>query len=330
MNKNISIKLNPYLGCSNNLIDLFAVIGYDEKILLDNSPNILQNDNIKLSVISQIKSNFLKSKVCFDIIINQIYPEKPKIIKILKSVKKPKESNVIFSSCFDSLDGQDKIFYSCYALRFYEKYIDKNSKEEYYLPKSFLIYSQYPYFSTFKSICNTLLEYIYKEIIPIEILIHCLVNYVPSPINNKLYIKDFGTNIIKIPKLTGYPYIDFDLCKIINSIKINEFIKIYILIFIEIDLLFFSPNLEKLNILMFALYILNYPLTDSMYFWHINSISKDELSEDNGTLSTCYKGVNINYNSNINLSDYKRSLYFIVDLENKKKYIHCIKKDKLY
>ena len=42
-----------------------------------------------------------------------------------------------------------------------------------------------------------------------------------------------------IPKLTGYPYVDFNLGKVLTSVNLNCFIKIYILIFLEFDLLFF-------------------------------------------------------------------------------------------
>ena len=74
--------------------------------------------------------------------------------------------------------------------------------------------------------------------IPIEILIYCFVNYIPSPINNNIILRDLELNIA-IPKITGYPYVDFDLAKIINSIPLKDFIKIYILIYLEIKLLFF-------------------------------------------------------------------------------------------
>ena len=110
---------------------------------------------------------------------------------------------------------------------------------------------------------------------------------------------DFRPNI-SIPQLTAYPYIDFDLCQIFNSIPIKEFIKIYILVFLELDLLFFSPNLEKLNLFMYIQYIFNYPLLDSTYFWHIKSISqKDFKFGDQFLLGSVFLGDNTNYSSNI-------------------------------
>ena len=324
MYEDIKINLNPYLGCSDNLIEFFAIFGYNEEMLA-NEKNIVENqDSFQLSLISIVKSETLSDQIDFKGIIKQIYPETPKIIKITKSIKKPIESSVIFSSCFDTLDGEKKVFHSCYALRLYEIYIKNNI--EYYIPKAFLIYSQYPYFTTFYNICSILLEFNERGSIPIEMLIHIFVNHIPSPINNNIILLNFEPHIF-IPKLTGYPYVDFNLGKIFNLISITEFIKIYILIFLEVDLLFFSPYLDKLNMSMFIFYILNYPLTDTNYFWHIKSISKEDLDDGDDTVFSSFKGVNTNYNNTINLEEFA-SLSFIIDLENKKKkLINCIKQN---
>ena len=153
--------------------------------------------------------------------------------------------------------------------------------------------------------------------------IYNLVNFIPSPINNNILLVNFQPKI-EIRKLTGYPNIDFNIGKIFYTTTIIEFIKMYILIFLEIDLLFFSDDLEKLNMTMYILYILNYPLTDSNYFWHIKSISKEEMDLGDESPNTSFKGVHIKYNNDIDLSIYE-NLSFIVDLENKnKKFVKCI------
>ena len=315
----IKIKLSPYLGCSKKLIEFFGIIGYEEETIKRNLLNTTPNpDELKLTflslVISDISFNFIPAYF-----IKQIYPDKP---PILKSNICPRPDNIIFSLCFDSLNGGRKIVNSGFALRFYER-IKTINNDVYFIPKAFLIYSQYPYFSSYYRICEKILNstdkrYADKDF-PIEIFIHCLVNYFPSPINNNLILKDFVPNII-IPKLTGYPYADFNLGKVLTSVNLNDFIKIYILIFLEIDLLFFSPNLEKLNIFMFALYILNYPLTDSNYFWYIRTISLEESEEDGiikeGTFTT-FKGVNCEFKPEIDLSNYT-GLDFVIDIEDKK------------
>ena len=318
----VKVNLAPYLGCSKKLIEFFAIIGYEEEEIKRCAGNMINNQmKIDLTFLSIIISDF-SYDIATDYIIKQVYPDKPKIIE---SESSPKQDSIIFSTCIDSLDGEKKIFNSCFAFRFYEKIEIPKRGEIFYIPKAFLIYSQYPYFSTYRRICEKI--YLSSEQqsedkeFPIEIFIHCLVNYFPSPINNNIILKDFSPPVI-IPKLTGYPYADFNLGKILSLINLVDFIKIYILIFLELDLLIFSPDLEKLNIFMFALYILNYPLTDSNYFWHIKTISLGDITSGEGddTVTTSFKGVNSIINTNIDLSDFK-ALNFVIDLENKKQTI---------
>ena len=318
MYKDISIKLNPYLGKSNNLIEAFAIFGYQENMLLEYGSNIIENqDNLDISLISCVISDLPSNTFNPYIIQKQIYPEKPKIIEYQQTLP-PRISRIVFYSCFDSLDAKSKITYSCYALRLYEKYIHPSSRT-YYVPKAFLIFSQYPYFTTYDKICLNLLDIINNNSanIPIELLIYLLINYVPSPIINNLSIKLFPNKpAMYIQKLTGYPYVDFDLCKILNILPIDEFIKVYILIFLEETLLFFSPNLSKLNLFMFILNILNYPFNDTMYNWHIKSINIKDLEDGDDPIRS-FRGVNAPYNKNINFSNFK-TLKYIIDLESKK------------
>ena len=339
MIENISVKLTPFLGASKNLIEYFGIIGYEEKLLSDYSSNILENEqNLKLSVIYNIESNLSNNLFNINDIIEQIYPYKPIIIKNIKNVKSdmtgPGPSPIIFYSCFDSVEGNKKIIHSYYALKYYEKYIDSNSKNEYYIPKALLIISRYPYFTIFHKICLNLYNYYkVKDIeniekqIPIEILLFYIVNCISSPIDKNINLKIFPKDKIKIPKLSGYPYVDFNLFEIINEISIKEFLKIYILIFLELDLLFFSSNHEKLNAFMFILYILNYPLVDSSYFWNIRTLSKNRLKTFIQPNFTSFFGVNTDYDKSINLSGFL-GLTFVVDLENKKHNLMKIRENK--
>ena len=334
MFENIPIKLNPYLGNSKNLMEFFVIIGYEEQILVEYAQdNNLENDNLylEMSIISSVTSDLAYGVFDPNIIMKQIYPEKPKIIKITKKEKKPELSAVLFYSCFDSIKGENKILYACYALRFYEKFTILNSS--YYIPKAILIFSQYPYFTTFSNISLNIYEQIrnnkinnFNNNIPLEILMYCLVNYVPSPINNSLKLNLFeNKKPIIIDKLTAYPYIDFDLSKVYHLMPISMFIKIYILTFLEIGLLFFSPNLIRLNLFMYILHILNYPLIDSNYYWHIKSISKDEIKYGEDTINPTFRGVNAEYNDTLNFQNFK-NINFIVDIDNKD--IKCINEKK--
>ena len=338
LKNDISVQLHPFMALSKNLMEHFCIIGYKEEVLQELLPNIIgQEQQIKLSLISTIISDSSFKEFDFNMIIDKVYPEKPKIIK---NVNKPSTSSIVFSTCIKVNEKEKEIernFYSGYALRFYELY--QYNGIDYYVPKSFLIISQYPYFTQYHILCSFLYENfiekkIYKEginlldkgdkktnnkiNIPIELFIYCLLNYIPSPFNNELKIKLINNKYnMTFPKLSGYPYIDFDLCKIIREISFSKFLEIYILIFLEIPLIIFSDNIEKLNILLYALYILNYPLTDTFYLSHIYSISKDEMKYGFGKELLTFRGINTKYSRELNCSKFK-DLNFVFDADNKK------------
>ena len=341
MSGNTLVKLNPFLARSKNLIEFFVIVGYKEEELNEIGLRIPDKKNLKLSVISIITANSPINNISMDTIIENTYPDRPHIILNAKTENKPKPSCIIFTSCFNYNKEKDKevikSFYSCFSFRFYEKFIDYNNKKEYYVPKAFLIISEYPYFATFQKLClniyqncievqdniqankkNINKEYYITDNIPIEMFIHTFVNYIPSPLKNSIIINLFvNEDIITLPMLTGYPYIDYDLYKIINIIPINELIKVYILMFLEIPLLFFSQNLEQLNLFMYSLYILNYPLTNSSYFWHLKSISKYKIKIGDNNIGTSFLGIISDYNNKLDLSNFE-GYNFIFDIDNKK------------
>jgi hypothetical protein len=229
----ITINLSPYLGCSKHLIEFFAIIGYEEEAIKSFGMNFMEfQDQLELTFLSLDVAD-ISFEIATEYLIKQVYPDKPKIIK---GGPRPQSDSIIFSSCIDSVSGDNKIYNSCYAFRFYEK---MQTDEIYYVPKAFLIYSQYPYFSCFSRICEKIFkcnnDKNYEKRFPVDIFIHCLVNYFPSSLNTELILSDFEPEII-IPKLTGYPYADFNLPKVINCVGLNDFIKIFILIFLELDL----------------------------------------------------------------------------------------------
>ena len=343
MFKDDSVKLYPLLARSKNMMEYFLIIGYEERDL----PK--EKTSHEMSLISCISSDLSFKNIDINSIINKIYPNIPEITKNIKAIPREIES-VIFYNCENSKNEAKKICYSCYALRFYEKYNDN------YIPKAFAIISEYPFFTIFHRICLNLYEnfieknkenkenekiekkkenkedkenkenkenkekeiedYI-KNKIPIEIFLHCLVNYSVSPINSNIIFSVFKNDEpIIIPQLTAYPSIDFDLFSIINKVPINEFIKIYILTFLEIPLLFFSHKIDKLNLIMFALYILNYPLIDTTYFWYIYSISEIDMKKGFQHPGPTLRGVNINYSNELDISAFD-GLEFIVDFHKK-------------
>ena len=85
-------------------------------------------------------------------------------------------------------------------------------------------------------------------------------------------------------------------------------------------MLFFSSNLEILNMVMFILYILNYTCNDCQYFWFIVSVSKNNFVDENkfvGKIMATLLGVNTTYSEDFDTSAYG-NFHYIVDIDNKK------------
>ena len=339
------IKKYPYLGYSENLIEYFSIIGYSENFIPElistykqkfKTTNTTNNNNNQCSsknknpypptVLSSITSKTDYGIVDNELIITQIYPENPKLILSGLNQPTPEKSSVIYSFCFDSTDGKEKLFYTCFGYKFYELYQDPNTEDEYYIPKAFCIISQYPFFNAFYLICKNLYNSITNNTskIPFEILVYNIVNYIPSPMNSNLELYLFGNENEKIElnQLNGYPNIDFDLYEIFNLLPLNLILEVYMLSFLEQSILFFSSNLELLNTIMYIINMFNYPCNDTTYFWHIVSVSKKNLVEENrfvGKIMSSLLGVNTTYDDSINTFAFG-SYHYVVDIDNKKIY----------
>lgn len=271
-NQNSSIKKYMYLGDSPNLIEYFGIIGYSKSYissLVDSFKNIDTSPIILSSIIS---NNNYELQSDEDVIINRIYPSIPKI----KKESDPRQiSCIVFSSYFEKKrkDGKKakKIYYSCFTYKFYERYVH-NDKREYYIPKAFCILSQYPYFRTFFYICNNIY---YKKMIkiPIELFVYSIVNYIPSPINYSLNF-DFcsNKNVIKAPRLAGYPIIDYNLIKILSNFPMNLVVILFLAIFLEQKVIMYSSSYQLLNIFVYSLHIFNFPFNNNSYHNNIDSI----------------------------------------------------------
>ena len=336
--KELLIKKNPYMALSPNLMEYFAIIGYKESFV----PKILNSSKKKKNeytpmILSSIIPKSDYGLVDNKLIISQVYPENP--LAILNDKKNPlfeppSTTNMIYSFCFDSQDGKEKIFYVCFAYKFYEKYIfssDKNINEEYYIPKAFCIISQYYYFSTFKYICQNVLDLINDKynIMPLEIVVYNIVNFTPSPIHCSLELDLFGYAHNKesksriIRQMSGYPYLEFDLSELFNLLPLNLVLEIYLLFYLELSIIFFCSNLELLNIIMFIMFVLNYPCNDSPYYWHIVSVTEENFKGENqfvGKFMVSFVGVNCPYSSEFDTTPFGK-IHYIVDIDNKKCFI---------
>jgi hypothetical protein len=331
------IEKYPYLGYSPNIIEYFGIVGYQEEFIstiikeMSKTSFSIPNNPFSPTILNSVISSIDYGITDNDLMLKQIYPDNPNLIKANPyeyNEQLPPPSSIIYSFCFDSTDGKKKLFYTCYGYKFYEKYkIPNKMNEIYYVPKAFTIISQYAFYNTFHYICENLWEYIYSDIkkkLPLEIVIYSLLNYLPAPMNYNINLSIFDSLLnakpIKLEQLTGYPYIDFDLSEIFNLLPINFMLQIYILTFLEQKMLFFSQNLEILNMVMYIMFLLNYPINDSVYFWHIVSVSINDFHEENRFVSQVMDsllGVNALYDDRIDTSAFG-SYHFIVDLDNKK------------
>ena len=331
--EDLLIKKNPYMAVSPNLIEYFAIIGYKETII----PKIIdiykkKTNPLKPTILSSIISKSDYGLIDNKLIISQVYPDNPLVLFIDEANQinePPSTSNVIYSFCFDSQDGKEKLFYVCYAFKFYEKYTyrpTKNYKEQYYIPKAFCIISQYYYFTIFQHICKNIYNLIgdINNDMPLEIIVYNIINFIPSPIFYSLNLDLFSFSINEPSKylgqMSGYPYLEFDLSEIFNLLPLNLVLEIYLFTFLEISIIFFCSDLELLNMIMFIMFVLNYPCNDSPYYWHIVSVSENNFIGENqfvGKFMVSFIGVHHAYYPDFNVSPFGK-YHYIVDIDNKR------------
>ena len=143
-------------------------------------------------------------------------------------------------------------------------------------------------------------------------------NYLALRKSNSL--SDDGIPIIKFPQLSGYPLMDINLSFIFNLIPPEIIIEVFIFSFLEQDIIFYSTRPEVLNMVMFIFSNLNYPFNDSIYYWHILSVSLNNFMKGNSTFigKTCstLTGILNEYEPEV-LTTSKIREHFVLDIDNK-------------
>ena len=225
-----------------------------------------------------------------------------------------------------------------------------------FCPITYCILSEYPYFMKFTEICRNIKNQLSKETdeIPIDIILYNTVKYLPSPIksgiklnfgatfsgsfiktstykdNKKIEkdlnrkasnnIKDDGIPIIKFSQLSGYPLMDINMSFIFNLLPPDIIIEVFIFTFLEHDIIFYSTRPEVLNMVMFIFSNLNYPFNDSIYYWHVLSVSLNSFmtGSSNFVGKTCstITGILNEYQQNV-LTTKKIREHFVLDIDNK-------------
>ena len=221
-----------------------------------------------------------------------------------------------------------------------------------FIPTAYVILSEFPYFYHFKELCKHIVRQMKQETdgIPLEILIYNIVKYLQSPINKSINLtfiaplglpfKDKGNNLNEIlnplysisrednnripsmffHQLSGYPFMDINLSFLFNLIPPEIVVEVFIFAFLEHDIIFYSSRPEILNMIMYIFSNLNYPFNDSIYYWHVLSVSQDNFMNGTSTFvgKTCstLTGILNEYDPNI-LTTSKIREHFVLDIDNK-------------
>ena len=307
---------------------------------------------------------------------------------------KPISKKLVFSSnpqtgknSKKSINGIAFISY----FKFKQKKIYEKREYTYYIPYTFCITSEYPYFSSFSKLLECIHKlYTQKNIyIPIEIIMYYIISLSPSPLkadvvldlnkicsqekifgqlvgknnkenkesipkindnsnnvrdslknqgqneekgknkqnrssiqfkNNSKEIEDENKYIIEFNSLSGYPLIQYNLPKVLfNSLSIDKIIEIFLFMFLEKDVLFFSKNIELLTLTINAFLNLSFPLNDEKYYFIGCAISFDDFIRGDSDFGiknyTSVIGINDSYQPNYKNKNIKIEDHLAVDLD---------------
>ena len=349
---------------NNNYIE----IPIKEKIEILNEINF-KKDKLTLNYNNDLLINIIFPNNSTLIIMNKNY-QKEEILPY----------KVIFSFKSNQI-GNNLTIYKGLAYVFYLIFNYPDEDIIIFYQMAYCIISEFPYFTSFGLICQEIRNYTLKEneyILPTEILIYNIVNFTPSPIKNGIKLLIGGNiekNIIKqsinfsindnpfkdnsnddlikdtynynnyheinFQKLSGYPLIDFNLSLLFNLLPVDIILKTFICTFLEEEIVFYSDNIETLNMIMYIFSILNYPVNDTNYYYYILSVSQNDYINGNSMFTdkpfSSMIGVNSQFNIELEKGKKKDKFYFVLDIRKKtlqtiynKKEIEEIKNTEFY
>lgn len=288
---------------SPNLFEYFLIMGYEESYIQE---KIIKNFDTKM--INQFKEEKTKDKIIeifdekkcrnlptilFSIgsnfsypmkdeinIIQKVFPVPPSVFytSIENNIFEPHAINFIFTNI------QNVAVYIGYVYIFYEHRIIKE-KAKIFVPKAFVIISQYPFFRIFEKMFIELTEQFKKDQIqiPIEIQLYNIVNFIPAPINENINVTFFPScelydiimkcksdlDLIELNKkkqeyslkqLSGYRQSEIDLSSILYLFPVEVIIKTYLELLTGHTIAVFSSNISRLNSTIYIFQQLFYPL----------------------------------------------------------------------
>ena len=297
-------------------------ISFDESILMHCFPNgykiIKEDEQPKPQVFSFMLDNnfynlnypqkYLTCLICYESIV------KYKLLKVQEK-KYDNEEN----ANNNIINPIDKMNYTLKSRKTLSKSSDIVKHPDIYIPKCLLIMSLYPFFGEYEKIISELYNYslgiIHKEkkcqartslqgqkfkeinykndiLAPIDKLIENLLVELPIPPRG-FCTSEYNLNgekrLIKQNKMNELPIININLKRLFVDFEVGDIITIYNYLFLEGRILFFSEDIEILNIYIYGFLALLYPF---QYQYQIVTILPEKNFEIMESITPFIAGIN--------------------------------------
>ena len=137
---------------------------------------------------------------------------------------------------------------------------------------------------------------------------------------NQKKINVIESNKIEFKFLSGYPLIQYNLPKVLfQNLSIEKIITIFLYMFLEKDVIFFSKDILHLTLTINAFLNLNFPLNDEKYYFIGCAISLQDFTEGVSEFGmknyTSVIGINDSYTPEYRKKNIKINDHLVVDLE---------------
>ncbi len=302
--EDLEVKIEKYpMADSSNLLESFLILGYEETYFQEIIEKNLQLINISQemekidskmkkgsdnkyiykeykcrnlpTILGSITSNYEGEIFDGNQIIEKVFPIPPSIYYGIQDTIPVESTNVVFTNI------QNNVVNIGYAFIFYENKI--LNKLKIYIPKAFVIISQYPLFNIFNHLCLEVRKlYSNDQLqIPIEIQLYNIVNFVPAPINSSMKMtlipseELFEINRCKnndefynlnnqekyfLNQLSGYRCSDIIFSELFSVLSVETIVEVYLELMSGKTIGFFSKHIEILNFTMYIFQQFFFPL----------------------------------------------------------------------
>ena len=293
--KYLQTSLKKYsLSNSIHLIDYFLIVGYEDIYIQEKIIKEIQSKEISPS--SNTKTSIYKAKD-YPTVLSSISSDYEGEIMddedIIKSIFPSQEIDIYYNKGDNmdlNLNPKNMIFYkqernimtNCFAYIFYEG-ITLTNRTRVFLPKIFIIISQYSFYSTFNNICKEIHNLFYSNNIqiPIELQLYNIINYIPVPIGKRIdmtlfpfyelsYINKCQCNeefisldeqkIYSLERIKGYNEPELNIKELFEVINIELLIETYIKILLGYNINIVYNDIEILSIIIFLFEQFLFPL----------------------------------------------------------------------